>query len=45
MMAIHAGCSEDQIFGMVVDGINGATAAPLVGRTSGEAAAPQRFRC
>ena len=54
MMAIHAGCSEDQVFGMVVDGIDRATAARLVGRSSGEAAAasgqgtdaaPQRFRC
>jgi hypothetical protein len=44
MMAIHAGCSEDQIFGMVVDGIDRATAARLVGRSSGEAAA-ERFRC
>jgi hypothetical protein len=26
MMAIHAGCSEDQVFGVVVDGIDRATA-------------------
>ena len=28
VMAIHAGCSEDQVFGIVVDGIDRATAAP-----------------
>jgi hypothetical protein len=27
MMAIHAGCSEDQVYGVVVDGIDRATAA------------------
>jgi hypothetical protein len=27
MMAIHAGCSEDQVFGVVVDGIDRATAS------------------
>lgn len=26
MMAVHAGCSEDQIYSMVVDGIDRATA-------------------
>jgi hypothetical protein len=26
MMAIHVGCSEDQVFGMGVDGIDRATA-------------------
>jgi hypothetical protein len=29
MMAIHAGCSEDQVFGVVVDGIHRAMAARL----------------
>lgn len=36
MMAVYAGCSEDQVFGMVVDGIDRAMAA----RSSGRAAAP-----
>jgi hypothetical protein len=27
MMAIHAGCSDDQVFGVVVDGIDRATRA------------------
>jgi hypothetical protein len=33
-----AGCSEDQIFGVVVDGIDRATAAQLSRRSFGEAA-------
>jgi hypothetical protein len=37
MMGIRAGCSEDQVFG-VVDGIDRATAARVVSRSSGQAA-------
>jgi hypothetical protein len=32
VMAIHSGCSEDQVFGIVVDGIDRATAARLDAR-------------
>ena len=38
MMAIHAGCSEDQVFGVVVDGIDRASAARAAMHSYGRAA-------
>jgi hypothetical protein len=41
MMAIHGGCSEDQVFGVVVNGIDRATAARESGRRKAKAAPVQ----
>jgi hypothetical protein len=37
MMAIHTGCSEDQILGVVVDGIDRATTRSSLWLESGDA--------
>jgi hypothetical protein len=44
-MAIHAGCSEDQILSVVVDGIDrAARSARVARRSSGEARKPRSWR-